>query len=163
MDFPDVAPLLHLPRGNPSLDVRPLAADHAPRARVRDETRTMAPGDMKRARPAAASDGSEAALRRGLPMVRAIDPEALEKEKTHLREIDSRPGCLGAAGQATGAFPAPGGVQSALTLGAGSAGLSIYAGAMSVPPALGPDRGHDPGVVVVAAIGDQTLMKTGQA
>jgi manganese transport protein len=68
-------------------------------------------------------------LRRGLPMVQARDPEALDKEKAFLREVDSRPkpwqrwrGYWTVSG--------PGWVQSALTLGAGSAGSSIFAGAV---------------------------------
>jgi hypothetical protein len=57
-------------------------------------------------------------LRRGLPMVEAYDPEALEQEKQLLTNINSRThfwqrwqGYWGLSG--------PGWVQSALTLGAG--------------------------------------------
>jgi Mn2+/Fe2+ NRAMP family transporter len=68
-------------------------------------------------------------LRRGLPMVEARDPEALAKEKKLLSGIDARPffwqrwkGYWGLSG--------PGWVQSALTLGAGSASAAIFAGAV---------------------------------
>jgi len=68
-------------------------------------------------------------LRRGLPMVEARDPEALSQEKRLLTAIDARPhfwqrwkGYWGLSG--------PGWVQSALTLGAGSASSAIFAGAV---------------------------------
>lgn len=90
-------------------------------------------------------------------MVQARDPEALEKEKQYLREVDSRPkpwrrwrGYWTVSG--------PGWVQSALTLGAGSAGSSIFAGAVFgykllwVQPVA-----MFFGVVVFAAIGHQLL------
>lgn len=97
-------------------------------------------------------------LRRGLPMVGARDPEALEGEKARLREIDARPGRL-RRWRAYWSLSGPGWVQSALTLGAGSAGSSIFAGAV---------YGYDLlwvqpvamflGVVMFAAIGHQTLV-----
>jgi len=97
-------------------------------------------------------------LRRGLPMVEARDPAALEREKAVLREVNARPrawqrwrGYWGLSG--------PGWVQSALTLGAGSAGSSIYAGAVFgyqllwVQPVA-----MFLGVMVFAAIGHQALI-----
>lgn len=71
--------------------------------------------------------GSE--LRRGLPMVQARDPEALQKERAYLREVDSRPKPW-QRWRGYWAVSGPGWVQSALTLGAGSAGSSIFAGAV---------------------------------
>ncbi len=72
---------------------------------------------------------SDKELRRGLPMVEARDPEALEKERQTLEHINSRPrfwqrwrGYWNLSG--------PGWVQSALTLGAGSASAAILAGSM---------------------------------
>lgn len=97
-------------------------------------------------------------LRRGLPMVEARDPEALEQEKQFLREINARPhfwqrwkGYWGLSG--------PGWVQSALTLGAGSAAAAIFAGAaygyklLWVQPVA-----MFLGVIMFAAIGHQLLV-----
>lgn len=88
----------------------------------------------------------------------ARDPESLEREKARLREIDARPGRL-RRWRAYWSLSGPGWVQSALTLGAGSAGSSIFAGAV---------YGYDLlwvqpvamflGVVMFAAIGHQTLV-----
>ena len=96
-------------------------------------------------------------LRRGLPMVQARDPEALEEERKLLKDITLRPhfwqrwkGYWGLSG--------PGWVQSALTLGAGSAGSAIFAGAVFgykllwVQPVA-----MFLGVMMFAAIGHQTL------
>lgn len=96
-------------------------------------------------------------LQQGLPMVEARDPEALEREKSRLREINGRPrfwnrwrGYWGLSG--------PGWVQSALTLGAGSAGSAIFAGSVFgykllwVQPVA-----MFLGVVMFAAIGHQAL------
>jgi Mn2+/Fe2+ NRAMP family transporter len=96
-------------------------------------------------------------LRRGLPMVEARDPEALEQEKQLLTNINGRPhfwqrwqGYWGLSG--------PGWVQSALTLGAGSASAAIYAGAVYgykllwVQPVA-----MFLGVMMFAAIGHQLL------
>ncbi len=90
-------------------------------------------------------------------MVEARDPEALAAERKQLREIDSRPhfwqrwkGYWGLSG--------PGWMQSALTLGAGSAGSAIFAGSVFgyrllwVPPVA-----MFLGVMVFAAIGHQVL------
>lgn len=107
--------------------------------------------------PAPAPGPSRPEVRRGLPMVGARDPEALAREKARLREIDARPG-LWRRWRGYWSLSGPGWVQSALTLGAGSAGSSIFAGAV---------YGYDLlwvqpvamflGVVVFAAIGHQTL------
>ncbi len=90
-------------------------------------------------------------------MVEVRDAKALEAEKEQLRGIDARPrfwqrwrGYWGLSG--------PGWVQSALTLGAGSAGSAIFAGSVFgyqllwVPPVA-----MFLGVVVFAAIGHQVL------
>jgi len=97
-------------------------------------------------------------LRRGLPMVESRDPEALAQEKQFLREINARPhfwqrwkGYWGLSG--------PGWVQSALTLGAGSAAAAIFAGAaygyklLWVQPVA-----MFLGVMMFAAIGHQLLV-----
>ncbi len=104
--------------------------------------------------PGSAPQASE--LRRGLPMVAKWDPEALAREKAKLAELDKQPllkrwrGYLGKTG--------PGWMQSALTLGAGSATSSLFAGALLgyalvwVQP-----LGMLAGIVMFAAIAYQTL------
>jgi Mn2+/Fe2+ NRAMP family transporter len=98
------------------------------------------------------------ALRHGLPMVQARDAEALEREKARLREIDARPG-IWHKWRGYWSLSGPGWVQSALTLGAGSAGSSIFAGAVFgyellwVQPVA-----MFLGVVVFSAIGHQVLV-----
>jgi Mn2+/Fe2+ NRAMP family transporter len=62
-------------------------------------------------------------------MVQSRDPEALAREKAALREIDARPG-FRRRWRGYWSLTGPGWVQSALTLGAGSAGSSIFAGAV---------------------------------
>ena len=105
-----------------------------------------------------ADNGDAGLLRRGLPMVQARDSEALEREKARLREIDARPGFL-RRWRGYWSLSGPGWVQSALTLGAGSAGSAIYAGAVFgyqllwVQPVA-----MFLGVVVFAAIGHQALV-----
>ena len=97
-------------------------------------------------------------LRRGLPMVEVKDPEALEQERQTLVHINSRPrfwqrwrGYWNLSG--------PGWVQSALTLGAGSAGSAIFAGSIYgykllwVQPVA-----MFLGIVMFAAIGHQVLV-----
>jgi len=103
------------------------------------------------ARPARGSD-----LQRGLPMVAKWDPEALAREKAMLAELDTKGlatrlrGYVGKTG--------PGWLQSALTLGAGSAFSSLFAGAMLgyslvwVQP-----LGMLIGIIMFAAIAHQTL------
>jgi len=91
-------------------------------------------------------------------MVQARDPEALEREKAKLREIDSRPSRW-RRWRGYWSLSGPGWVQSALTLGAGSAGTSIFAGAVFgykllwVQPVA-----MFLGVVVFSAIGHQLVM-----
>jgi manganese transport protein len=75
------------------------------------------------------SPGENDNLRRGLPMVESRDPEALQAEREAILEINARPhfwqrwqGYWGLSG--------PGWVQSALTLGAGSAASAIFAGSV---------------------------------
>lgn len=97
-------------------------------------------------------------LKRGFPLVQARDETALEAERAYLRDVNARPrfwqrwrGYWNLSG--------PGWVQSALTLGAGSAGSTIMAGAL---------YGYDLlwvqpvamffGVVVFGAIGHQALV-----
>jgi manganese transport protein len=100
----------------------------------------------------------DAELRRGLPMVEARDAEALEKERKLLAELNNRPrfwqrwrGYWGLSG--------PGWVQSALTLGAGSAASAIFAGSVFgyrllwVQPVA-----MFLGVMMFAAIGHQALV-----
>jgi manganese transport protein len=90
--------------------------------------------------------------------VPASDPEALEKEKALLREIDSRPGRL-RRWRGYWSLSGPGWVQSALTLGAGSASSSIYAGAVFGYRLLWVQVvAMFLGVVVFSAIGHQTLV-----
>jgi manganese transport protein len=91
-------------------------------------------------------------------MVGSRDPEELAAEKARLAEIDSRRGLWGRF-RGYWSLAGPGWVQSALTLGAGSAGASIFAGAMF---------GYDLlwvqpvamflGVAVFAAIGHQLVL-----
>lgn len=97
-------------------------------------------------------------LRRGLPMVETRDPKALVQEQELLSEINARPrfwqrwrGFWGLSG--------PGWIQSALTLGAGSAASAIFAGSVFgyrllwvQPVAI------FLGVVMFAAIGHQALV-----
>lgn len=103
------------------------------------------------------TSGPGGELRRGLPMVRARDPEALEKERATLKEVDSRPKPW-QRWRGYWAVSGPGWVQSALTLGAGSAGSSIFAGAVFgykllwVQPVA-----MFLGVIVFSAIGHQAL------
>jgi manganese transport protein len=103
-------------------------------------------------------DKTRDGIRRGLPMVQARDPGALENERTFLREVNARPGIL-RRWRGYWSLAGPGWVQSALTLGAGSAGSSIFAGAVFgyellwVQPVA-----MFLGVVVFAAIGHQVLV-----
>jgi len=72
------------------------------------------------------SDTSE--VRFGLPMISSWSPEALEAEKSELRELADKPALTRWKGyfSKTG----PGWLQSAMTLGGGSAMASLYAGAL---------------------------------
>jgi manganese transport protein len=68
-------------------------------------------------------------LRRGLPMVEKLDQQALEDEKEILRAINARPSLL-ARWRGYWRLSGPGWLQSAVTLGAGSAASSIFAGSV---------------------------------
>lgn len=97
-------------------------------------------------------------LQRGLPLVEVRDPEALQHEKQVLQEINTRPrswqrwlGYWGLSG--------PGWIQSALTLGAGSAGSAIFAGAVFGYKLLWVQPiAMLLGVIMFAAIGHQLLI-----
>ena len=97
-------------------------------------------------------------LRRGLPMVEARDPEALEHERKILAHINSLPR-FWQRWKGYWSLSGPGWVQSALTLGAGSAGSAIFAGSVYgykllwvQPVAI------FLGIVMFAAIGHQVLV-----
>jgi Mn2+/Fe2+ NRAMP family transporter len=91
-------------------------------------------------------------------MVQARDPEALERERAYLGDVNARRG-LWRRWRGFWSLTGPGWVQSALTLGAGSAGSSIFAGAVYgysllwVQPVA-----MFLGIVVFAAIGHQVLV-----
>lgn len=94
----------------------------------------------------------------GPPMTRVRDREVLARESEYLREVNARP----KPWQRWGGYfklTGPGWVQSALTLGAGTAGSSIFAGAVYgyrllwVQPVA-----MFLGVVMFAAIGHQLLL-----
>ncbi|MHC4378767.1 MAG: divalent metal cation transporter [Planctomycetota bacterium] len=93
---------------------------------------------------------------RGLPMVHPPDPAELEQERRWLREVAGRPWL--ARARAYVGRGGPGYLQSALTLGGGSASASLLAGA-----AFGYDLlwvaplGMLMGGVVLAAVAHQTL------
>ncbi len=97
-------------------------------------------------------------LQRGLPMVEERDPEALGQEVALLQEINARP-YFWQRWQGYWGLSGPGWVQSALTLGAGSAGSAIFAGSVFgykllwVQPVA-----MLLGVVMFAAIGHQLLV-----
>jgi len=97
-------------------------------------------------------------LRRGSPLVKERDAQALEAERAYLREVEGRAGLVG-RWRGYWKLTGPGWLQSAITLGAGSAGSTILAGAgfgyrlLWVNPLA-----MFLGVVVFAAIGRQTLL-----
>jgi manganese transport protein len=97
-------------------------------------------------------------LRRGLPMIAARDLEGLERERHILAEINARP-YFWQRWRGYWRLSGPGWVQSALTLGAGSAGSAIFAGAVFgykllwVQPVA-----MLLGVVMFAAIGHQLIL-----
>ncbi|MGB7296234.1 MAG: divalent metal cation transporter [Candidatus Aminicenantales bacterium] len=97
-------------------------------------------------------------LRRGFPFVRERDSRSLEAEHAYLQEINSRPGAIG-RWRGYWKLTGPGWLQSAITLGAGSAGSTILAGAaygyklLWVSPLA-----MLLGVAVFASIGRQTLL-----
>ena len=97
-------------------------------------------------------------LRIGLPMVEERDPEALQQEVEYLRQINALPS-LWQRWRGYWKLAGPGWMQSAITLGAGTAGSAIFAGSaygyklLWVQPV-----GILLGVVVLAAVGYQTLV-----
>ena len=96
-------------------------------------------------------------LRRGFPLVESRDPEALETERQLLENINSRPH-FWQRWKGFWSLSGPGWVQSALTLGAGSAGSAIFAGAVSGYKLLWVQPlAMFLGVMMFAAIGHQTL------
>ena len=101
---------------------------------------------------------SHDSLRRGFPMVEVRDAEALEAERNFLRETEAKPH-FWQRWRGYWTLTGPGWVQSALTLGAGSAGSTIMAGALYgykllwVQPVA-----MFLGVVMFAAIGHQLLV-----
>lgn len=97
-------------------------------------------------------------LRRGFPLVESRDPEALEKERQNLENINSHPH-IWQRWKGYWSLSGPGWVQSALTLGAGSAGSAIFAGAVSGYKLLWVQPlAMFLGVMMFAAIGHQTLI-----
>ncbi|MBN2244857.1 MAG: divalent metal cation transporter [Candidatus Aminicenantes bacterium] len=97
-------------------------------------------------------------LRRGFPLVESRDPEALDKERDQLESINSRP-YIWQRWKGYWSLSGPGWVQSALTLGAGSAGSAIFAGAVTGYKLLWVQPlAMFLGVMMFAAIGHQTLI-----
>ncbi len=97
-------------------------------------------------------------IRIGLPMVEERDPEALADEVNQLRAIN-REKSLFRRLRGYWSFAGPGWLQSAITLGAGSAGSSIFAGSVFGYKLLWVQPvGIFLGVVVLAAIGHQVLV-----
>jgi len=97
-------------------------------------------------------------LRRGFPLVRERDAQALEGERAHLREVDGRPGLI-RRWRGYWSLTGPGWLQSAITLGAGTAGSTILAGATFGYKLLWVNPlAMFLGIVVFAAIGRQTLL-----
>jgi Mn2+/Fe2+ NRAMP family transporter len=97
-------------------------------------------------------------LRRGFPLVKERDDGAQEAERARLREIDARPGLI-RRWQGYWKLTGPGWLQSAITLGAGSAGSTILAGAAFGYKLLWVNPlAMFLGVVVFAAVGRQTLL-----
>ena len=97
-------------------------------------------------------------LRRGFPLVRERDSRSLEAESAYLREVNGRPHRL-QRWRGYWKLTGPGWLQSAITLGAGSAGSTILAGAaygyrlLWVSPLA-----MLLGVAVFASIGRQALL-----
>jgi len=93
---------------------------------------------------------------RGLPMFAASDPQALTEEKAKLAELKNQPFLKRWRGYFT--LTGPGWLQSALTLGGGSAMASLFAGAylqyklLWVQPIA-----MLIGIIMLAAISQQTL------
>jgi Mn2+/Fe2+ NRAMP family transporter len=97
-------------------------------------------------------------IKKGVPLVREREAAALEAEAASLREIDVRPGRL-RRWRGYWSFTGPGWVQSALTLGAGSAGSTILAGSLYGYRLLWVNiLAMFLGVVMFGAIAHQTLI-----
>ncbi|MDZ7374334.1 MAG: divalent metal cation transporter [candidate division KSB1 bacterium] len=97
-------------------------------------------------------------MRIGLPMVEERDPQALAQEVERLRQINREKNWLKRL-RGYWSFSGPGWLQSAITLGAGSAGSSIFAGSVFGYKLLWVQVvGILLGVVVLSAIGHQTLV-----
>jgi len=113
-------------------------------------------GQIDPNRPPSLSADRGADLRRGLPMFSASDPQALAAERAELVELARRPfyaRWLGYAGK-TG----PAWLQSALTLGGGSAWASLTIGAFYQYDLLWVQPlAMILGIVILAAISHQTL------
>jgi manganese transport protein len=97
-------------------------------------------------------------IRIGLPMVEEKDPEALAQEVERLRQIN-REGNVLRRLRGYWSFTGPGWLQSAITLGAGTAGSSIFAGSVFGYRLLWVQIvGIFLGVIVLSAIGHQVLV-----
>lgn len=106
----------------------------------------------------AASGSSSGEVRRGIPLVRERDAAALDAEAASLRRIDARPGRLG-RWRGYWSLTGPGWVQSALTLGAGTAASTILAGSLYGYRLLWVNPlAMFLGVVMFGAIAHQTLV-----
>jgi manganese transport protein len=96
--------------------------------------------------------------RKGFPLVKERDASALEAERAYLRDLDGRPG-LFRRWRGYWKLTGPGWLQSAITLGAGSAGSTILAGASFGYKLLWVNPlAMFLGIAVFAAIGRQTLL-----
>ncbi len=97
-------------------------------------------------------------LQKGFPLVKERDAGALETERAYLREVDDRPSLIG-RWRGYWKLTGPGWLQSAITLGAGTAGSTILAGAAFGYKLLWVNPlAMFLGIVVFAAIGRQTLL-----
>ena len=107
---------------------------------------------------ATGSESSSGEVRRGIPLVRERDAAALDAEAASLRVIDSRPGRW-SRWRGYWSLTGPGWVQSALTLGAGTAGSTILAGSLYGYKLLWVNPlAMLLGVVMFGAIAHQTLI-----